>query len=186
MNIIINLELKLHIIYLLTKNTIDFTHRVQFVVIGFQILDLTQANFIQVYNQKSYEDHQATFNNIINLKKNKSDNYHRCKELKILLKKHFKNCNILDVGSGLGVFPYSMNKVGIRCDAVDPDITMVKHMKKNLKNFSNKIFYANFLKFKNKKKYNIITLNKVLEHVENPYKFLSKTKIFKNRWLFIY
>ena len=96
----------------------------------------TSKFYSGIYNQKSYEDHQATFNNIINLKKNKSDNYHRCKRIKnFVKKKHFKNCNILDVGSGLGVFPYSMNKVGIRCDAVDPDITMVKHMKKNLKNF---------------------------------------------------
>ena len=74
-----------------------------------------------------------------------------------------------------------MIKLGFNCDALDPDIVMVNHMKNVLK--KNKgIYCKNFYNFISKKKYDLLTLNKVLEHVENPIKFLLKAKkLVKNK-----
>jgi len=131
------------------------------------------------YNIKSYKDHKATFLKIINLKKKNSDNHYRSNRIKNFLDTKKKNKSIiLDVGSGLGVFPYSMIKLGFKCDVIDPDIAMVNHMKNVLKNKKKGIYCANFYRFNTKKKYDLLTLNKVLEHVENPVKFLLKAKKF--------
>ena len=128
------------------------------------------------YNNKSYNDHKSTFLKILNLKKEDSDNYYRSNRIKNFLnmKKGYKS-KILDVGSGLGIFPYSMIKKGFNCDALDPDLVMVNHMKKVFKR-NKGIYCGNFFKIKIKKKYDLLTLNKVLEHVENPIKFLLKAK----------
>ena len=38
----------------------------------------------------------------------------------------------LDIGSGLGVFPYEINKLGWDCTAIDPDKTACHHIQKKL------------------------------------------------------
>jgi len=111
---------------------------------------------------------------------NKSDNFFRVKRVL----NYFKNLNsskinLLDVGSGLSIFIYQLKKkVKWNIYGVEPDINFV-NFSKNLKlnvthsNLKSKIF--------NKKKFNIITLNKVIEHVKNPVKFLEiVNKLLKN------
>jgi ubiquinone/menaquinone biosynthesis C-methylase UbiE len=119
------------------------------------------------------------FKKIIDLPKKKSDNYFRVRRIKnFLYEKNIKNPKILDVGSGLGVFPYFMKKNGFNIYALDPDILMQTHLKKKLKI---KTIFKNFLKIK-EKNFDLITFNKVLEHVENPSQFLKKSKnILRNQ-----
>ena len=83
-----------------------------------------------------------------------------------------KGKNFLDIGSGLGVFPYSIKKIGWNCVSVDPDINSVQHLISDLKI---KTLHGNYYKIKYAKKFDFVTLNKVLEHVNNPIKFLQKT-----------
>ena len=138
------------------------------------------------YTDQSYKNFELSFKKIVNLKKKKSDNYFRTKRIEnLILNKFTKKPYILDVGSGLGVFPFSMVSRGFKCDALDPDPNMAKHIKRHIK--LNKVFCSNFLDFKSKKKYNLITLNKVLEHVENPKRFLlnAKNLLQKNGYLYI-
>ena len=138
------------------------------------------------YNYKSYDDHKSSFLKIINLNKENSDNYYRSNRLKkfLMTKRSFKS-KILDIGSGLGIFPYSMIRKGFNCDVLDPDLVMVNHMKNVLK--KNKgIYCADFYKINIRKKYDLLTLNKVLEHVENPVKFLLKAKKLLNDKGYIY
>lgn len=131
------------------------------------------------YNQAIYFGKlKKNFIKINSLPNTKSDNYYRVKRIddflkkKILKKKKFK---ILDVGSGLGIFPYKMKKKNYNIIALDPDRKSCLHIKNNLKI---KSIHGDFLKKKIKSKYNMITLNKVIEHVPNPEKMLNKaTKI---------
>ena len=79
----------------------------------------------------------------------------------------------MDIGSGLGVFPYSVKNIGWNCTAIDPDKRSIAHIKKRI---GIKAIHREFMKIKNIYKYNIITLNKVLEHVADPIAMLRKVK----------
>ena len=111
------------------------------------------------YSEYSHNDIKKKFNKIRALKK-KSSNLQRIKFLKPFIKKNFK---ILDVGSGFGIFPYEMKKKGYSIDCIESDNGMSVFLKmKKLKLVSKNLF-----KIKNiKKKYNLITFNKILEHFE--------------------
>ena len=89
----------------------------------------------------------------------------------------------MDIGSGLGVFPYSVKNIGWNCTAIDPDKRSIAHIKKRI---GIKAIHREFMKIKNIYKYNIITLNKVLEHVINPIALLRKAKSNLHNDGFIY
>ena len=126
------------------------------------------------YGKKVFE----TFKKIINLPNHRSDNFYRLKRfLKYFRLKNILIKDFLDIGSGTGVFPYSLIIQNIRITCLEPDINLSKHLNKNLRlNTIRKDFYQiNF-----KKKYDVVTLNKVLEHVQNPFMFMNKIyKILK-------
>jgi SAM-dependent methyltransferase len=141
--------------------------------------------YSEEYNDKTYKNSLLkTFNRISKLKKINSDNYYRVIRIKKFIKKNLiTKPNLLDIGSGLGIFPYEIKKLGWACKANDPSLVTINHLKKNLKL---KTIYGDFLKLKNIEQFNIITLNKVLEHVKSPKKFLIKAKKFLKKDGFIY
>ena len=141
--------------------------------------------YSDAYNKFTYDDKIfSTFEKIINLPEKKSDNQLRVKRIiKFLKQKKFYNKNLLDIGSGTGVFPYMINQSGFNCTALDPDKNVSKHLKKNL---SLKTLTGDFLKKKFSKKFDGITLNKVIEHVNNPLKFVNKAKSIIKSNGFIY
>jgi len=116
----------------------------------------------------------------------KSDNKQRVKKIIYFLRKYFgkmnKKISILDIGSGLGVFPYEMKKKGFNILSQEMDTKYVEHHKKNLKLKSTVNNISDI-----KKKFNLITLNKVLEHILDPIKFLIlvKKKLKKRGVLYI-
>ena len=141
--------------------------------------------YSQEYNKKTYQNSLLKkFNKIKKIKKKQSDNYFRVLRIKRFIKNNLKEKpNLLDIGSGTGIFPYSIKKLGWKCKANDPSLVTINHLKKNLKL---KTIYGNFLDIKKVDKFNIITLNKVLEHVKNPIKFLNKAKKFLKKEGYIY
>lgn len=127
------------------------------------------------------------FKKIINYPKNKSDNYWRKKRIIDFSKKFFKLKNkikipLLDIGSGLGVFPYSI-KDNFKVTAIDPDAENTKHLK-NIKIKTIKGYYKKNLL---NNRFNIITINKVLEHIEKPEQILKnlRNNIKKNHFIYI-
>lgn len=124
------------------------------------------------YAYVSHKDLNKKFNIILALKK-KSSNYQRVNFLK---KKINIDKNILDIGSGFGIFPYEMQKNEFKIDASETSIDMVNFMKKKKIN----CHFIDILNNKNKirKKYDVITLNKVLEHfnLKNIKMVLKKIK----------
>jgi 2-polyprenyl-3-methyl-5-hydroxy-6-metoxy-1,4-benzoquinol methylase len=141
--------------------------------------------YSEEYNNKTYKNSLLkTFNKIKNLKKKNSDNYFRVKRIEKFIKKNLNTePNLLDIGSGIGIFPYEIKKLGWKCIANDPSLVTINHLKKNLKL---QTLYGDFLKLNIIEKFNIITLNKVLEHVKNPNRFLNKAKKFLTKDGYMY
>ena len=61
------------------------------------------------YNSNSHKNIEEKFKKILNLDKKKSSNHQRIKALIPFIKKRY---NILDIGSGIGIFPYSLKQSG--------------------------------------------------------------------------
>lgn len=127
-------------------------------------------------SQKYKKDIKFFFDRIATLPSHKSDNYQRVKRIKnyFLNENDFKR--VLDVGSGLCIFLHLLQKeTNWDCYALDPDKSQVNHAKSlginaicsDFKNFNS-----------NDKKYDLITFNKVLEHIKDPFPFLLKAKDF--------
>ena len=130
-------------------------------------------------NYQNKKNLSLIFKKIINLPKSKSDNYYRVLRVKKVIKKYLKNNNykLLDVGSGTGVFPYKIQTKNSKIHAIDPSRDCTNFLKKK-SNAKIKTITGDFLKIKKKKLsiYDVITFNKVLEHVDEPALFLVKAK----------
>lgn len=134
-------------------------------------------NLQNLYNSKyskgAYGDLNTikrTFNKIISLPRKKSDNK---KRIQRCLKYINHKTKILDIGCGLGVFLYELNKNGFLIKGIEPDKNLFKHVNIILKK---KILNYNLNKFcrLSKKRFEFISLNKVLEHVAKPSIMIEK------------
>lgn len=130
------------------------------------------------------KDLRIKFKKILKLR-DKSDNFHRVKRILSFFKSfRDKKINLLDIGSGLGIFLFSLKKkVNWKMSGIEPDKNSYKFSKKNL---NLNIYNNGFDNKKFKKKFNIITLNKVIEHVKNPNYFLNKTRKLLKKKGFVY
>ena len=117
--------------------------------------------------------------------KNKCDNFHRVKRIIKLLKVKKRKYKILDVGSGFGIFPIELSKLvkNLNIHIIEPDKNNIKLMKK----FNLKVKSKFVEDFKSLLNYDLITLNKVIEHIENPQKILKRLKknMVKNSIIYI-
>ncbi len=135
------------------------------------------------YLDKTYKDLsglEKRFNYISNLSSKKSDNKNRVKRIN----KFFKNkiISVLDIGSGTGVFLKEMQNKKHFVRGLDLDPRYVSFLKK--KNI--KVFCKPLNKLKLKRKFDLITFNKVLEHVSNPVKMLKESLKFLKKDGLIY
>ncbi len=80
--------------------------------------------------------------------------------------------SVLDVGSGLCVFLYRMKSEGWDCTAVDPDPRSVQHARDTV---GVKAVCGDFRSLQEQGRFDALTFNKVLEHVEDPVGMLSKS-----------
>jgi SAM-dependent methyltransferase len=82
---------------------------------------------------------------------------------------------LLDVGSGLGVFPHRMKEAGWKCTALDPDERAARHAREVA---GIEAVAADFMRLDQASLglFDVITFNKVLEHVEDPVAMLARAK----------
>jgi SAM-dependent methyltransferase len=80
---------------------------------------------------------------------------------------------ILDVGSGLGVFPARMHEAGWTVTALDPDPRACQHMRERI---GVTAIQADFLQTAPESlgAFDLVTFNKVLEHVQDPVGMLAR------------
>tara|TARA_Y100001960_G_scaffold328889_1_gene418796 strand:+ start:272 stop:796 length:525 start_codon:yes stop_codon:yes gene_type:complete len=81
--------------------------------------------------------------------------------------------DVLDVGSGLGVFPHAMKQAGWNVTALDPDSRQAQHAR-NVVGVS--AIHADFMTAQNLPKFSLVTFNKVLEHVREPISMLARAR----------
>lgn len=116
----------------------------------------------------------------------KSDNYQRVKRIQFFLenwRQIFKldkePLSLLDIGAGTGVFlarflgEETLQGKTWRAVAVEPDPLASNHLK-----FLNKfeVIGTSYTGQNELRNFNFCTLNKILEHIENPAEFLNKLK----------
>ncbi len=110
---------------------------------------------------------------------------HKVLFLKKVLK---KNINILDVGSGAGHFLKALEKNNIKANGIEPNKYMCKignkHLKKN-KLLNKDLSELEKIILKNDQRANCLTAIGVLEHLENPNKFLKAFKKSNIKYLYI-
>ncbi len=145
-------------------------------------------NLKNLYNKKYSENAYGnkekilnTFNKIISLPLTRSDNKNRVKRC---LKYLNKNNLIFDVGCGLSVFLFELKKKGFKVSGLEPDKNLFLHSKNMIKK---NIFNKSIEKFKLKKtkKFDFISLNKVLEHIPYPENTIKRIKnILKSNGIF--
>jgi len=124
---------------------------------------------------------KETFLKILALPDGQSDNQARVQRVLEFARKHLektKTPSLLDVGSGLAVFPYRMKEAGWDVTALDPDARAANHAREIA---GVKSVHADFLSWepKTEKRFDLITLNKVLEHVADPVVMLRSAR----RWI---
>ncbi len=131
---------------------------------------------------------EATFERIMALPASASDNAGRVKRIADYAAQEFGTTDfsqhsVLDVGSGLAVFPAAMKRGGWQVSCVDPDPRNVAHARDYV---GVTAYHADFAKFETEARFDVISLNKVLEHVPAPIDFLAHTKRFLKPGGFVY
>jgi hypothetical protein len=128
---------------------------------------------------KGLDGLRTTFAKIRALPPEKSDNRGRVAYIQSSLPKLKREATsplaMLDVGSGLGVFPFAMREAGFKSTALDPDATACQHMRIDL---GLDVIEGDFFAVQAEPRFHLVTFNKVLEHVVDPISMLRRAKEF--------
>jgi len=123
---------------------------------------------------------RRAFDRITALPPQESDNTGRVARVVEYARGHFgagKKLSVLDVGSGLCVFLHRLKaETGWRCTALDPDPRAAKHAREVV---GVEAISGDFMQMAPQGRYDLITFNKVLEHVLDPVEMLAKA----SNWL---
>lgn len=120
---------------------------------------------------------RRSFERIVGLDPQKSDNTARVKRVCDFAAGHFGDRpgrhSILDVGSGLCVFLFRMKQAGWDCTALDPDERSCAHARQVA---GVNAVCGDFMRVDTPDRFDVVSLNKVLEHVEDPVAMLAKAR----------
>lgn len=132
------------------------------------------------YVDATYGGHglRRAFDRITALPPERSDNEGRAVAVAAFAADRFagrltRRPRLLDIGSGLAVFPWRMAREGFDCTALDPDARAVAHAREAA---GVRAVQADFLRDAVAGDYDVATLNKVLEHVIDPGTMLARVK----------
>lgn len=113
---------------------------------------------------------RSTFERIMALPPERSDNAARVERVVGALG---SEGTLLDVGSGLGVFPARMKQAGWHVVALDPDPRAIEHTRSVV---GVEAVEADFFTARINERFDLVTLNKVLEHVPDPVAMLARAR----------
>jgi SAM-dependent methyltransferase len=139
-------------------------------------IDLDATLYSGAYVDATYESAEglrATFERIMALSPERSDNTQRSKRVNAFVSGEPRS--LLDVGSGLGVFPARMKELGWDCTALDPDPRAIEFAREHI---GVEGICGDFMTVEPEHRWRLVTLNKVLEHVGNPVAMLARTRDF--------
>lgn len=147
-------------------------------VINLHGFDLEATLYQGAYAEATYgEKMRATFAKIMGLPPDRSDNRHRVARMNGFAETSgwsgARSC--LDVGSGLGVFPAALRETDWDCAALDPDpaaTAMIAELAKV------ETLTGDFMAVSTPRRFDLVSFNKVLEHVREPVAMLARTEAF--------
>lgn len=147
---------------------------------GFHALDLSglySGDYVDA-TYGSAEGLRRNFERIVALPAERSDNVGRVRRIAAFARERFGEApgrTLLDIGAGLGVFPHRMKEAGWRVTALDPDARSVVHLREHV---GVGAVQADFLtaSLEGLGRFDAITFNKVLEHVERPVAMLARAR----------
>lgn len=135
--------------------------------------DLYSGNYVSA--TYGAEGLRRAFDRINSLPPERSDNVGRVDRIISYVRQNFSNRSlaVLDVGSGTCVFLGRLKRqTGWRCVALDPDARAAEHARTVA---GVEAVCGDFMSAQDIGLYDLITLNKVLEHVDDPVAMLAKT-----------
>lgn len=141
--------------------------------------DLFSADFYEGhYNSSITEGNlERRFNKIIQFPFHQSDNKNRVlRIIEYLYRSDMVPAEMvaLDVGSGTGVFLHELKKFGMKVHCIDPDKSSTKHALHTIG--VEEAFTGSIEDYPIGKNFDLITFNKVLEHVTNPIDILKHVR----------
>lgn len=144
--------------------------------------------YIGAYVETTYgENLKATFERIIALPPDSSDNFGRSQRIEDFASKFLADDqrSLLDIGSGTGVFPYTMNDLGWSCTALDPDSRACEHLRERV---GVAVIHGdlNSIGRESIGTFDLVTLNKVIEHVDDPVDMLTSAGQLLSRKSLLY
>jgi hypothetical protein len=130
-----------------------------------------EAIYRWLYRETAYggAEMEARFQAVTTLPAEKSDNRQRVERILRYAKSTLPN--LLDVGSGMGVFPAAMAAAGVDVTALDPDPLNIAFI---VKQSGVRGIAGDFIQATIDKKFSAVTLNKVIEHVVDPLAMLRR------------
>lgn len=129
------------------------------------------------YMSNTYgENMRKAFDRILSLPRETSDNAGRAACLLEFTRRHFasgKSPRLLDVGTGLGVFPARMKEAGWHCTVIDPDERAALHVRQviEIDAISGDFMTLDLTSLGT---FDVVSFNKVLEHIEDPVAMLGR------------
>lgn len=140
-------------------------------------MDLS-ALYSGAYADATYGDRmRATYDRIMSLPADRSDNVARVARILAFANGYLpplgRPPRLLDIGSGLAVFPARMREAGWACTALDPDPKAVEHARSvaGVDGIAGDFLTIDLARLG---MYDVISLNKVLEHVAEPAAMLRR------------
>jgi len=132
---------------------------------------------------------RASFDRIMGLAPERSDNAGRVRRVLAFAGSHLprldRSVRLIDIGSGLAVFPARMREAGWECAALDPDKSAADHAREvtGVEAVVGDFLTMDFGSFA---RFDVVSFNKVLEHVEAPVAMLRRAADLLHRHGFVY
>jgi len=140
-------------------------------IVNCHSMDLT-AFYQSDYWSKTYPNGpKPAFDRIMALPEGRSDNKARVARIQAFWRDAAPDApkTLLDIGSGLAVFPAAMQAQGWQSTALDPDPRAIEHAAANA---GVQGLAADFLTTHPGRRFGLVSLNKVLEHIREPVSML--------------
>ena len=127
------------------------------------------------YSRATYGERlRANFEKIMALPPERSDNRQRAIYVdEYWASRHSARRELVDIGSGLAVFPAAMREKGWRCLAVDPDPAAAEQA---LNLAGVEALVGDFFSLSPPRRFGLVTFNKVLEHVPDMVAMLQRAE----------